>query len=315
MQIALLGLGKMGRSIVEKLIGQGHKVVVWNRSPEVLGKLRIEKAELIVNQQLAIVHSIAELRTTLLKPRVIWSMLPAGEATEAVLQEVSTFAEGGDIVIDGGNANYKDTDRRAEMFKTRGIKFLGIGVSGGIHGLENGFSLMVGGDQDAYAYMQPLLESLSQPSGIFTYFGPGGSGHFVKMIHNGVEYGMMQAIAEGFGILSKTKYNFNLIDIANTWQEGSIVSSFLIDMVIDALSKDPTLAQTDGVIGQNGEGAWTVEQGKEEQMPVDVIEKALEFRNKSSYDKAIQDTFTAKLVQAMRHEFGGHEEGKSSTSQ
>jgi len=310
MQLAILGLGKMGRSIAEKLMTEGHEVVVWNRSQDVLEQLRVEKAEFIISQKLTLAHSVVELRTALLKPRIIWSMLPAGEATESVLTEVNQFVEGGDIVIDGGNANFKDTERRAELFKAKGVKYLGIGVSGGIHGLDNGFSLMVGGDPDAYGYVTPILDSLVKPGGIHTYFGPGGAGHFVKMVHNGIEYGMMQAIAEGFGVMTKTKYNLDLIAVANTYQSGSIVSSFLLDMVTDALSKDATLAQTVGNIGISGEADWTVEQAKEENVPVDVIAAALDFRKRSQYDKTTQETYTAKLVQAMRHEFGGHTENK-----
>jgi 6-phosphogluconate dehydrogenase len=310
MQLAVLGLGKMGRSIAEKLMTEGHQVVVWNRSQDVLEQLRVEKAEFIINQKLTLAHSVVELRTALLKPRVIWTMLPAGEATESVLTEVMQFVEGGDIIIDGGNANYKDTERRAEQFKAKGVKYLGIGVSGGVHGSENGFSMMVGGDQDAYGYVTPILDSLAKPGGIHTYFGPGGAGHFVKMIHNGIEYGMMQAIAEGFGIMTKTKYNLDILAVANTYQSGSIVSSFLLDMVTDAVTKDATLSQTVGNIGISGEADWTVDQAKEENMPVDVIEKALDFRKRSQYDKGVQETYTAKLVQAMRHEFGGHSENK-----
>lgn len=313
MQLAILGLGKMGRSIAEKLMTEGHQVVVWNRSQDILEQLRVEKAEFIINQKLTLAHSVVELRTALLKPRIIWSMLPAGEATESVLTEVSQFVEGGDIVIDGGNAFYQDTEKRAANFQAKGVKYLGIGVSGGIHGMENGFSLMAGGDQEAYTYVTPILDSLAKPGGIHSYFGPGGAGHFVKMIHNGIEYGMMQAIAEGFGVMTKTKYNLDLMSVVNTYQSGSIVSSFLLDMVSDALAKDATLAQTVGNIGISGEGDWTVQQAKEENVPIDAIEASLNFRKKSQYDKGVQETFTAKLVQAMRHEFGGHSENKDET--
>lgn len=313
MQIAILGLGKMGKLIAEKILADGHELVVWNRSKDVLDEIRTEKAESIISQKLAIVHSIDELRNILRKPRVIWSMLPAGEPTETILQQINEFTESGDVVIDGGNSNYKDTQRRYDEFSKKGIKFMGIGVSGGVHALENGCCMMVGGDRDAYQYIVPVLDSLAKPNGIHTYFGHGGAGHFVKMVHNGIEYGMMQAIGEGFGVLGKSDYQLNLLDVANTWQGGSIVSSFLLDMVIDALGKDPVLSQTEGYINANGEGKWTVETAKEQNVPVPVIEQSLEFRNRSQYDELIQKSFVAKVVQAMRHEFGGHEVTKPVT--
>ena len=187
---------------------------------------------------------------------------------------------------------------------------MGVGVSGGVHGLTNGFCQMVGGDKGAYDYCVSLFDSLSKPSATHTYFGTGGAGHFVKMVHNGIEYGMMQSLAEGFGVLAKSLYKLNLQTVAKNYQQGSIVMSFLLDMIADALQKDPTLAQTKGIIGSTGEGEWTIAAGKELGASVEVIEKSLEFRKKSEYDKSVQDSFTAKLVQAMRHEFGGHGEPK-----
>lgn len=308
MQIGVLGLGKMGKLIAEKLMTDNHEVVVWNRTKDVLDQYKLEKPEFIVNQKLAISHSIGELRDTLLKPRVFWLMLPAGEATENALKEVSEIVEAGDIVIDGGNANYKDTERRFSEFKAKNVRFLGIGVSGGVHARENGCCLMAGGDKDAYDYIKPLLDSLAKPNGTHMYFGNGGAGHFVKMVHNGVEYGMMQAFAEGFGVLAKSDYNLNFVNVGNTWQRGSIVASFLLQMAIDALSKDPTLTQFNGIVGENGEAKWTVETAKEKHLPVPVIEQSLEFRRKSQYDKAVQETFAAKLLSAIRKEFGGHQE-------
>ncbi len=310
MQVGILGLGKMGRLIAEKLMRDGHQVVVWNRTRETVEQFRVDKAEFILNQKLVISHSIEELRTTLRKPRVIWSMLPAGEATETTLKEIGNIVEAGDIVIDGGNAFFKDTDRRFEEFKGKGVKYLGIGVSGGIHAQENGASLMVGGDKEGYDYIIPLLDSLAKPNGAHTYFGTGGAGHFVKMIHNGVEYGMMQALGEGLGVLAKSAYNVNMVDVLNTWQRGSIVSSFLTQMAADALSKDPGLSKFDGAIDATGEGKWTVDAAKEAHVPIYVIEQSLQFRDRSQYDKTTQDTFAAKLVAALRKEFGGHEPKK-----
>lgn len=311
MQIAVLGLGKMGKIIAEKLMSDKHEAVVWNRSKEVLEQYRVEKAEFVVNQNLQFAHSIEGLTDKLRKPRVIWSMLPAGEATDSAMQQVSEITEMGDIIIDGGNSHFSDTQRRYREFQQKGVKFLGIGVSGGIHGLENGLSLMAGGDQEGYDYILPLLDSLSKPNGSRTFFGEGGAGHFVKMVHNGIEYGMMQAIAEGYGILSKSEYGLNLSDVTNSFQEGSIISSFLLEMVNNALAKDPSLSQTEGYIDMTGEAKWMVEQAKNMHLPIPVTEMAVDFRSRSQYDKTVQESFIAKLVAAMRFEFGGHEMKKA----
>jgi 6-phosphogluconate dehydrogenase len=306
MQVALLGLGKMGRLIAEKLMAEGHQVVVWNRTKDVIEQFKLTKAQYIVSQKLVISHTVEELRQTLLNPRVFWSMLPAGEPTETLLDEISGIAESGDIVIDGGNAHFTDTDRRYQEFQKKGVKFIGMGVSGGIHGFENGFCLMAGGNREAYTYITPLLDSLSKPNALHAYFGDGAAGHYVKMVHNAIEYGMMQALGEGFGLLSKSHYKLNLVDVAATWQRGSIVSSFLLQMAYNALLKDPTLAQVEGYIDATGEAKWALDDGKLLHQPVDVIEKSLEFRTRSQYDKLIQSTFAAKLIAALRREFGGH---------
>ena len=298
----------MGANIAQKLIAGGHHVIVWNRSKETLEQFRNEHSEAVVKGQLLITHSTDELRDMLQKPRVIWSMLPSGEPTEKMLGELKDgIVDHGDIVIDGGNSNYKDTERRYKDFQALNVKYLGIGVSGGIHGLENGYPMMVGGDKEGYDYIVSLLDTLAKPNGGHTYFGEGGAGHFVKMVHNGVEYGMMQAIAEGMGVLMKSPYRFSLVSVGNNWQRGSIVSSFLMWAAVSALIKDPNLAQFDGYIDAKGEGEWTIDAAKELDVPVPVIEKALEFRKQSQYDRAIQETFVAKMVAALRHEFGGHE--------
>ena len=307
MQIAILGLGKMGRNLAEKLMTEGHQVVVWNRSRDVLEQLRTEKSDFILSGKLQIAHSLEELRDTLQRPRVVWSMVPSGEATESVMNQLlEGIVEQNDIVIDGGNSFYKDTETHSKAFEAKGIKFLGIGVSGGLHGLVNGYPLMVGGNQSGYEYVKPILDSLAKPNGSHTYFGPGGAGHFVKMVHNGVEYGMMQSIAEGFGVLAKSEYHLNLINVGNNWQKGSIVSSFLVYMAVSALIKDPGLEQFDGFIDAKGEGKWTVEAATEMHVPTPAMSAALDFRNKSQFDKAVQETFVAKMVSALRHEFGGH---------
>jgi 6-phosphogluconate dehydrogenase len=308
MQIGLLGLGKMGRNIVDKLIEGNHSVVVWNRSPQILDQLRAEKSDAIIKGNLVITHSIDELKNTLRAPRIVWTMLPAGEPTATVLNQLKELLEKGDIVIDGGNAHYTDTEQRATEFATKEIKFLGIGVSGGLFGLTNGYPLMAGGDKDAYDYVTPLLNSLARPYGVHTYFGPGGAGHFVKMVHNGIEYGMMQALAEGFGVLAKSDRNFDLAAVAKNWQGGSIVASFLLDMASNALAKDASLSEYDGYINATGEAEWTIAEAKALKVQVPVIEQAFEFRKKSQYDNTIRGTYVAKMVAALRHEFGGHEQ-------
>jgi 6-phosphogluconate dehydrogenase len=183
-------------------------------------------------------------------------------------------------------------------------------VAGGINGLENGFSLMVGGDNEAYDYIKSVLDSLAQPYGCHTFFGPGGAGHYVKMVHNAIEYGMMQALGEGFGLLVKNDFQLNLLDVANTWQQGSIIEGFLLQMVIDAMEKDPGLEQTEGIIDATGEAKWAIEEAKEKHVAMPITEQSLQYRMQSQIDKGVQEAFTAKLIQAMRKEFGGHETKK-----
>lgn len=305
MRVGFIGLGKMGSRMVLKLLGAGHEVVVWNRSIETIEnfKLQITNAQL---DRIQFAQTIEELVQILESPRIIWSMLPAGEATENALAEVGKFTQANDIVIDGGNAHFSDTQRRFEQFQKKGIKFLGIGVSGGVHAFENGFTLMAGGDKAAFERISPLLETFAQPRADFAYLGTGGAGHFAKMVHNAIEYGMMQAIGEGFGILEKAPYAFNLLQAAKIYQKGSIISSFLIDRTVDALSKDERLSRTTGIVDATGEAKWAIEQAKKEGVDVEITEKSLEFRKKSQTVKKVQESFAAKLVAALRHEFGGH---------
>jgi len=305
MQITILGLSKTGKLISERLLTDGHELIVWNSSNDALEEIRTEKAEFIVSQKLTLIHSIDEIRNISRKPRVLWSMLPSGEPTETMITQLNQFVEAGDIVADCSDSNFKDTERRSSEFEKRGIKFLGIGVAGGSHALEDGCCLMVGGNADAYQYVVPALESLSKPNGAYTYFGSGGAGHFVKMVHSGIESGMTQAIAEGIGILRKSDYQFDVPDVANTWQGGSIASSFLLDMVIDGLIKDPGLSQFDGRSGVSDLAKWALEQAKESNTPVPVTERAVEFSAKSEYDKTVQETTVAKIIQAMKKEIGG----------
>src|SRR6185437_10387325 len=255
-----------------------------------------------------ICYTLEELHEALVKPRIVWLMLPAGEAIDITLSQLENgVIDQNDILINGANEQYQISQERYLRSERNGIKYLGIGVSGGIHGLENGYPLMVGGNKSGYEYMKPILDSLAKPNGGHDYFGTGGAGHFVKMVHNGIEYGMMQAIAEGFAVLAKSEYKINLVTVGNNWQRGSIVASFLVYCAVSALIKDHSLEQFDGYIDAKGEGQWTIDAAKQLGVPVPVIEAALEFRKKSQYDSAVQDTFVAKMVAALRHEFGGHE--------
>lgn len=307
MQLAILGLGKMGGRLAEKILQGRHEVVVWNRSKDVVEQYKMKMGDYVVSQKLQVSHSIEGLIDKLLKPRVFWLMLPAGEATDDILSEIKEIAEPGDIVVDGGNANFKDTQKRYEELNNKGIKFLGIGVSGGVHALESGFCMMVGGHKDAYEYLKPVFDSLVAPEGGYNYFGEGGAGHFIKMVHNGIEYGMMQSIAEGFGVLAKSPYQLNLTDVGYIYQRGSIIRSFLLDMAVNAFVNDPDFINTEGFIDATGEGKWTVEQAAEEHVPAYAIKSALDFRSRTQYDKGARETFAAKLVAALRNQFGGHE--------
>ncbi|MBI2049396.1 decarboxylating 6-phosphogluconate dehydrogenase [Candidatus Roizmanbacteria bacterium] len=295
MRIGFIGLGKMGSRMVEKLRKDDHEVFAWNRSPHVLKNTQ----------------TLKELVKKLEKPRVVWIMVTAGEGTQNILDEASKYIEKEDIVIDGGNAYFRDTQTRFEQFQKRGIRYLGVGVSGGIIAEKQGYPLMVGGDKNAYEFVKRALDSLSKPNGGHEYFGEGGAGHFVKMVHNGMEYGIMQSLGEGFGVLEKSPYNLNLLKVAKLYQKGTLVSGFMLDRAVEVLTKDPKLSKIIGVIGESGEGRWTVEQAKEEGVEVEVIEKSLAFRKRSQKDSKVKITFAAKLIAALRNAFGGHEIKKS----
>lgn len=296
MQIAIVGLGKMGSAIARKLHKDGHNVIVWNRTKEDV--LKLQKTAKVKSED-----NLQELVESLKKPRVVWVMVP-----HAAFDEISSQVklEKGDVLVDGGNSNYKETEKRYKKFKKKGIKFLGIGVSGGVHGEKNGYSLMAGGDKSAYGKIKPILKTLSSPNGSHDYFGEGGAGHFVKMVHNGVEYGMMQSLGEGFDVLKNSPYKLNLFKVAKVWQKGTIVSGFLVDRAADILSKDANLKGVVGEIEATGEAQWTIEAAKKEKVPVEIIERSLNYRKRSKKDKKIQNSFTAKMVASLRNAFGGH---------
>ena len=311
--------------MVTKLLNEGHEVVVWNRTREKIENLRAQISQLsnqtrndlagsnrkvrtsFAVQNFKIADSVKDLVKQLNKPRIIWLMLPAGEATQEILDEVEKYVEGGDIVIDGGNAHYPDTQKRWEHFSKKGIKFLGIGVSGGVIAAVEGYPLMAGGDRLAYGQIKPLLDSLAKPKGGHEYFGQGGAGHFVKMVHNGIEYGVMQSIGEGFGVLEKSPYEFDLLKVARLYQKNTLNSGFMMQRTIEVLDKDPKLSEIEGYIDASGEGEWTIEEAKKLDIPVAIIEESFKFRQKSQKDKKVSSSFAARMVAALRNAFGGHE--------
>lgn len=322
MKLGFLGLGRMGSGMVEKLLKGGHEIVVWNRSPEPVEQLlerlkaysssevspkggRVEKFSISSNS-IKIAKSIQELVQSLATPRIIWSMLPSGEVTESTLKEIAKYTSAQDIIIDGSNAYYKDTQRRSEELTARGLRFLGIGVAGGIIGPKEGYDMMAGGSKSAYKHIIPILEAIAKPHATHGYFGEGGAGHFVKMVHNGVEYGIMQSLSEGFDVLEHAPYKLDLLQVGNVWQKSSLVSGFMLDRAVEVLEADPHLERISGKIDSTGEGEWTIKQARQEGVDVPSIELALEYRKKSQTDTKIQQSFTAKMVAALRNAFGGH---------
>ena len=306
MQLGFIGLGRMGSRMVTKLVNEGHEVVVWNRTKEKISNLQFQISNFKYKENLTAADSIQGLVKNLEKSRIVWSMVPSGEATQEILDQVEDDVEQGDIVVDGGNAYYEDTQRRFEHFSKKGIRFLGIGVSGGIVAARDGYPMMVGGDKSAYDYIKPILDSLAKPGGDHEYFGGGGAGHFIKMVHNGIEYGIMQSIGEGFGVLEKSPYNLDLVKVAKLYQKGTLVSGFMMARTVEALDNDPTLEKLDGEIDASGEGEWTIKEGKKLDVPVEIIEKSLGFRVKSKVDKKISSSFAARMVASLRTAFGGH---------
>lgn len=301
MQVGFIGLGKMGSRMARKLFKEGHDVIVWNRSAAPIQELQQQE------QNIKSRETIEELIKGLETPRVVWVMLPAGDATDEILQVVAKFVEKDDIVIDGGNSKFTDTERHAELFAAQGVRFLGIGASGGVIAGEQGYPLMAGGDKSAYEYITPLLDSLAKPHGGHEYFGTGGAGHFVKMVHNGIEYPIMQAIGEGFGVLENAPYHFDLVKVAKLYTKNTLISGFMMERTAEALENDPHLESIQGTIGSaSGETIWTIEEAKKHNLPVESIEQARNFRVRSETDTEVQNSFAAKMVGALRIAFGGH---------
>ena len=295
MQVAMIGLGRMGMNMARRLLQGGHEVVAYNRTPN--------KTEEIVKEGAMGSFSLDELADKLTAPRVVWLMLPAGKPVDDHLEQLKELLAPGDIVIDGGNTFYKDDIRRAKMLAQEGVKFLDVGVSGGIWGLKLGYCLMMGGDRDIYENLEPIFKTLAPEDG-YLYCGPTGAGHFVKMVHNGIEYGMMQAYGEGFAILEGSPYgeSLNYSQVAHLWNQGSVVRSWLLELLETAFANDAKLEDIRGYVEDSGEGRWTVQQAVESGVSAPVITLSLFRRFRSRQD----DPFEDKVLAALRKEFGGH---------
>jgi 6-phosphogluconate dehydrogenase len=323
MKIGMVGLGRMGANMARRLMRGGHSCVTFDRSQSAVAALAADGAEAA--------SSLEELVAKLPKPRAVWLMLPAGDPTEQTVVALGGVMERGDTIVDGGNSYYKDDVRRAGMLAARGIRYLDAGTSGGVWGAERGYCLMIGGDKSAASDLDPIFRTLAPGRGEiprtpglpettaeegYLYCGPSGAGHFVKMIHNGIEYGLMQSYAEGFDILFNAtsqelpenfRYDLNLRDIAELWRRGSVVSSWLLDLTAMALTESPRLENFTGVVQDSGEGRWTIVAALEEAVPAEVLSASLYTRFRSRRDH----TFAEKMLSAMRNKFGGHVERAS----
>jgi 6-phosphogluconate dehydrogenase len=323
MQIGMIGLGRMGGNMVRRLMKGGHTCVVYDRGADVVAAYAKEGA--------TPAKSVADLVSKLQKPRAVWIMVPAGGPTESTVQELAGVLEAGDTIIDGGNSFFKDDVRRSKEVGKKGIHYVDAGTSGGVWGVERGYCLMVGGPKEAVSRIEPILRTLAPGKGDipptpgrdgkgtaeqgYLHCGPSGAGHFVKMVHNGIEYGLMQAYAEGFDIFKNAtskelpedyRYDLNLADIAELWRRGSVVSSWLLDLTSISLAQDPNLESYEGFVQDSGEGRWTIQAAIDEAVPADVLSAALYTRFRSRQ----QHTFAEKLLSAMRKQFGGHVEPK-----
>ncbi|MBK9315427.1 MAG: decarboxylating 6-phosphogluconate dehydrogenase [Acidobacteria bacterium] len=326
MQLGMIGLGRMGANMVRRLMRDGHQCFVFDLNPDNVRQIEAEGA--------IAARSIEDLVNKMEKPRAIWIMVPAGAATEQTVDTLSIFMSGGDTIIDGGNSHFKDDVRRAKSLSEKGIHYIDVGTSGGIWGAERGYCLMIGGEKEVFEHLNPVFKTLSPGRGEierthgresnpeslsvtaedgYLYCGPSGSGHFVKMVHNGIEYGLMQAYAEGFDIMRNAistelpeehRFDLNLADIAEVWRRGSVVGSWLLDLTAMALLENPSLSKYSGFVQDSGEGRWTIQAAIEEAVPADVLAASLFTRFRSRQEH----TYAEKVLSAMRHKFGGHVE-------
>ena len=296
MELGMIGLGRMGSNMTRRLLDGDHGVVVYDPNKEAV--------EALVALGARSSESIPDLVGSLATPRAIWMMVPSGEPTESTVNNLAAQLSQGDVVIDGGNSNYKDSMRRASTLSAKGINYLDVGTSGGIWGLKEGYCLMVGGSMEAFHRMEPIFQTLApSPQQGYGYVGPSGAGHFVKMIHNGIEYGLMQAYAEGFELMqAKREFELDLPQIAEIWRYGSVVRSWLLDLAAAALKEDPKLESIQAYVEDSGEGRWAVQESIELAVPAPVIVQSLQARFRSRQEQP----FGAKLLAALRQQFGGH---------
>ncbi len=296
MELGMIGLGRMGGNMAQRLLAAGHRVVAYDTSADAISASESQGASGS--------SSLEDLISHLTPPRPIWLMLPQGQPTQDTLDQLAPLLSPGDIVLDGGNANYKDTLSRADALADCGIVLMDVGISGGIWGLSEGYTLMVGGRKEVFQRLEPIFQSLAPgPDRGYSHVGPVGAGHFVKMVHNGVEYALMEAYAEGFELMAaKEEFNLDLTAIANTWRHGSVVRSWLLDLVVSALEEDPSLSDLQAYVEDSGEGRWTVQESVDLAVPAPVITLSLlqRFRSRQA------QPFGAKLLAALRNQFGGH---------
>lgn len=293
MKIGLIGLGKMGYNLALNMRDNKHQVIAYNRSPE--------KIQMIEKEGITGAYTLEELVKKLTPPRIIWLMISSGSAVDDMIENLIPLLDKNDIIIDGGNSNYKETLRRTAYLNQHELHFVDVGTSGGISGARNGACMMVGCEKDIFTKIEPLIKSVCVKDG-YLHTGRNGSGHYVKMIHNGIEYGMLQAIAEGFEILEKSQFDFDYEKIARVWNHGSVIRGWLMELLENAFSKDPNLDNIKGIIHSSGEGLWTVQEALDLQVPLHVITSSLFTRYRSFQN----DTFSGKVIAALRNEFGGH---------
>jgi 6-phosphogluconate dehydrogenase len=293
MRIAMVGLGKMGYNMTQRLLQGGHEVVALDRDPKPVQELAAKGA--------TPASDLADLVSKLEAPRVVWLMVPAGAPIDSSIDTLLPLLSPGDVIVDGGNSNFKESIARGERCAKHGVQFLDAGTSGGVWGLQNGYCLMVGGTPEAFKIVEPAIATLAPPKG-YLHAGPSGAGHYAKMIHNGIEYGMMQAYAEGFEILEKSRYDFDLAKISDLWMQGSVVRSWLLELAARAFAEDPHLEKIKGFVNDSGEGRWTCQEAMDLDVPTPVLTLSLQMRFRSRQE----ESFAAKVNAALRNQFGGH---------